>query len=261
MQRSAAFFPRSVGRLSSRALDGRGRGEGYSRRMDILECLVETGFTGQEASLYLALCREGRLTGYEAAKVAGISRSNAYHALSSLVDKGGAYRIEGEPASYAPVPPADYARNVRRRMEGVLASIEKGLPEAKEPNAPFLSIQGRDRIIDKMRNLIEDTKLRVYLSMAAEELGFVRGELEAAAARGVKVVVITDGEPPVGAKCYVRGKRPGQVRLISDSEHVLTGEVGAEDGSCVYSRNPALIRLIKDSLSDEMELAGGGEPA
>jgi sugar-specific transcriptional regulator TrmB len=53
--------------------------------MDLLGCLAKTGLTGQEAALYLALCREGELTGYEGAKVAGVSRSNAYLALSSLV--------------------------------------------------------------------------------------------------------------------------------------------------------------------------------
>jgi HTH-type transcriptional regulator, sugar sensing transcriptional regulator len=224
--------------------------------MDLQECLVETGLTGQESALYVALCREGQLTGYEAAKVSGISRSNAYHALSALVEKGAAYRIEGDPASYAPVPPKDYARNVKRRMDGVLSRLEEALPEAREPSAPFLSVQGRGRIIEKMRNMIDDTRLRIYLSMAAEELGIVRGELEAAYDRGVKVVVITDGSLPRGARGYERKKRPGQVRLISDTEHVLTGEIGVEGGSCVYSRNPALIRLIKDSLTDEMELAG-----
>jgi HTH-type transcriptional regulator, sugar sensing transcriptional regulator len=224
--------------------------------MDLQDCLIETGLTGQEAALYVSLCREGQLTGYEAAKVSGISRSNAYHALSALVDKGAAHRIEGDPASYAPVPPKDYARNVKRRMDAVLSRLEEALPEAREPSAPFLSVQGRDRIIEKMKNMIEDTRLRIYLSMAAEELGILRGELEAAFDRGVKVVVITDGLSPRGSTSYARKKRPGQVRLISDTEHVLTGEIGAEGGSCVYSRNPALIRLIKDSLADEMELAG-----
>jgi HTH-type transcriptional regulator, sugar sensing transcriptional regulator len=223
--------------------------------MDIQESLAQTGLTRQEAALYVALCREGQLTGYEAAKVSGISRSNAYHALSGLVEKGGAYRIEGEPASYAPVPPTEYVRNVRRRIDAVLAEVEKSLPQAREPSAPFLTVRGRERVVEKMVNLIRDTRLRIYLSMGSGEIGIIKGELEAAAARGVKVVVITDGEVrPKGAQCLTRQKRPGQVRLISDTQHVLTGELSPDDGSCVYSRNPVLVQLIKDSLTDEMEL-------
>jgi sugar-specific transcriptional regulator TrmB len=223
--------------------------------MDIYDCLAKTGLTGQEGALYLALCREGQLTGYEAAKVVGISRSNAYHSLSALVAKGGAHKIEGEPASYAPVPPTEYVRNARRSMEEALSFIETELPRAREPISPFLTVNGRDRIIEKMKNMIETTELRVYVSMAATEMELIRKEMEAAAARGVKAVVISDAEPgPAGATLYLRKKRSGQVRLITDSEHVLTGDL-AEGGSCVYSRNIALIQLIKDSLKDEMALS------
>jgi sugar-specific transcriptional regulator TrmB len=231
--------------------------------MDIQECLVETGLTGQEAALYLALCRQGQLTGYEAAKVCGISRSNAYHALSALVEKGGAYRVEGEPAAYVPVPPVEYVMNCRRRMEGILSRLERELPAAREPSAPFLTIQGRERVLEKMLGLIQGTRLRIYLSMAAAELALLIPELEAAAARGVKVVAVSDAPAlPSAFIVYQRPKRAGLVRLIADSQHVLTGEMGPEAAMCVYSRNPALVQLIKDSLTDEMALAGrdGGAP-
>lgn len=223
--------------------------------MELIEALVKTGLTGQEAQLYLALCREGQMTGYEAAKVSGISRSNAYLALSGLVDKGGAWRVEGEPASYVSVPPAEYLANVRRAMEGVLALLEKGIPGPKEASAPFITIRGRDQVIHKMKNAIDETKLRVYLSMASPELELVRAELEAARARGIKTVIITDsGFDLEGAQVLRHEKKPGQIRLICDTERVLTGELSEADASCLFSRNAALIQLIKDSLVNEMEL-------
>lgn len=57
--------------------------------METILALRKFGFTQQESLLYVTLLRHGAMTGYEAAKAAGISRSNAYAALSSLVEKGG----------------------------------------------------------------------------------------------------------------------------------------------------------------------------
>ena len=44
--------------------------------------------------------QNGELTGYEVAKLTGISRSNVYGALSALADKGAAYLMEGNSSKY-----------------------------------------------------------------------------------------------------------------------------------------------------------------
>jgi sugar-specific transcriptional regulator TrmB len=223
--------------------------------MDLIECLVKTGLTGQEAQLYLTLCEAGRLTGYEAAKMSGISRSNAYLALSGLTEKGGAWKIEGEPAAYLPVPPAEYLANVRRSMESVMSFVEANMPGPKEAEAPFITVRGRENVIHKMKNLIEGTKLRIYLSLSAPELEPMRPELERARSRDIKTVLITDADFSLeGAIVHLREKKPGQIRLISDTETVLAGELSATDANCVFSRNLTLVQLIKDSLVNEMEL-------
>ena len=52
--------------------------------MDNVELLMSFGLTRQEARVYVLLLGEGALSGYEAAKRLGISRSNAYAALAGL---------------------------------------------------------------------------------------------------------------------------------------------------------------------------------
>ena len=49
--------------------------------------LTEFGLTRQEACIYECLLREGKVTGYEVAKLIGISRSNAYNSLASMTEK------------------------------------------------------------------------------------------------------------------------------------------------------------------------------
>ena len=57
----------------------------------IIEQLMGLGLTKHESSIYLALLEQGAQTGYEVAKSTGISRSNTYITLASLVEKGAAY--------------------------------------------------------------------------------------------------------------------------------------------------------------------------
>ena len=78
------------------------------RGMEITERLMHFNLTRQEATLYLLLLKAGRLTGYEAAKQTGISRSNTYTALAGLVEKGAAYIMEeGKVTRYTPVAPEE----------------------------------------------------------------------------------------------------------------------------------------------------------
>jgi sugar-specific transcriptional regulator TrmB len=224
--------------------------------MDIVECLMQIGFTKHEAVLYITLCREGELTGYEAAKISGIPRSNAYLALAGLVEKGGAFRIDSDAVKYTAVPAAELIYNVRRKTEKMFELIEENVPLREKPGEPYITISGRQHIIDKMSHIISHAAERVYLSASPVEVEFVKRELLEARDRGLKVVLITSGPSEIeGITVYRNEKQPGQIRLIVDTSHVLTGELAADDGcTCLYSMNKNLIQLIKDSLTNEIKL-------
>ena len=107
-----------------------------------------------------------------------------------------------------------------------------------------------------MNNMIRHAAERIYISTSPAELGYVVKELSAARDRSLKVVVITaPGFSLEGAVIYHNEKQPGQIRLIVDSAHVLTGEISdTGESNCLYSRSRNLIQLIKDSLNDEIRL-------
>ncbi|MCX8129154.1 MAG: TrmB family transcriptional regulator [Clostridia bacterium] len=224
--------------------------------MDIIECLIKTGFTRHESILYLALCKEGELTGYEAAKISGIPRSNAYLALSGLVEKGGACRIESESVKYIAVPAKELVFNMRAQLNQVFDYIERNTPVRDLPKEPYITVEGKSHIINKMRYVIKEATERIYLSMSPTELECVRDEIVEACGRGLKIVVITSsGFSMDDVVLYRNEKQPGQIRLIADSAHVITGEIGDDNSSaCLYSKNKNLIQLIKDSLTNEIKL-------
>ena len=49
----------------------------------LIDKLMLFGLTRQEASIYLCLAANAEVSGYEVAKITGISRSNVYNALAS----------------------------------------------------------------------------------------------------------------------------------------------------------------------------------
>ncbi len=224
--------------------------------MNLVEALMQAGFTKHESTLYITLCREGELSGYEASKLTGISRSNAYLGLAGLMEKGGANKIEGDTSKYAAVQPTELIRNLKRQFEEVIGVIERESPELKGSDEAFITVSGRTQIINKMKNLIADATQRVYISASGEQLRMVMEEIITARDRGLKVVVITsDFEPVEGIICFKSQKQSDSIRLITDSAHVLTGQLSHSNiSTCIYTINNNMVELIKDSLTNEMKL-------
>lgn len=225
--------------------------------MNLIEGLTKFNLTKQEATIYVLLLKEGRLTGYEAAKQTGISRSNTYTALAGLVDKGAAYVLEeGKVTRYTPVDPEEFCNNKLARMEAVKKEILNQLPALKSDAEGYITIKGGAEIISKLQNTVRQATARIYVSANARVLELLRSVLEQAVERGLKVVVISDkGCTLDGAICYGTTKQNEQIRLIADSHTVVTGDLEDEESStCLYSCKRNLVDLFKDALKNEIAL-------
>lgn len=227
----------------------------------ITEELLHFGLTRQEANLYLMLLSHGEMSGYEAAKLTGISRSNTYTALAGLVEKGAAYIMEENVTRYAAVPFGEFSSNVIRRLQARQKSLLPRLPERQTEMQGYITIRGSEQIMDKLVNLILETKQRLYISVPSGILSQITPYLLQQIADEKKVVILTDIPHPVqGAITYVTKKGDGQIRLIVDSVKVLTGRISAgENSTCLFSLNRNLVDVFKDMLKNEITLIELGE--
>ena len=231
--------------------------------MDVVELLTQFNLTRQEATIYIALHTEGDSTGYEVAKLTGISRSNAYTSLASLVDKGAAYVMEGSANRYTAVALEEFCTNNIRRMQELKQKLISVMPQARAQPTGYITVKGGNHILDKMQTMIVEADERVYLSLSKKILEHLLPALRDGLLRGIKVVIITDIALDLpGATIYRADKEANQIRLIADSTDVLTGDIsdGAES-TCLYSRSKNLIDLFKDALRNEItliELRKGG---
>ncbi|MBC3898431.1 TrmB family transcriptional regulator [Acetobacterium malicum] len=224
--------------------------------MDIVERLTQFGLTRHEAAIYLTLLAEGDLNGYEVAKTTGISRSNAYTSLASLVEKGGAYVIEEATIRYTPVAIAEFCENKIRKLQESKQDLIATIPAKRDAVEGYITIKGEINILNKLRNMILEARERVYISVPGQILETVLPDIEAAISRDIKMVIITNGSFALaGVTVYIAAQPLQQIRLIADSTNVLTGDINNGDHStCLYSRKRNLVDLFKDSMKNEIKL-------
>lgn len=221
-----------------------------------VEYLLHFGLTRQEALVYQKLLQKGKQTGYEVAKEAGISRSNAYNSLAALVEKGAAYLVEESAKRYIPVQLEEFCENCIRRMKAEEEWMIQNLPESQPDEEGYITIEGEGNIRDKIKNLLASSKERVYLSCTLQCLSEFIVELKALAEQGRKVVVITDGAFCLDkGKVYVTEDKGRQIGLITDSRYVLSGEYGKGSmNTCLYSGQNNFVAVFKTALANEIQL-------
>ena len=221
--------------------------------MDLINALKKIGFTQQEAVIYVNLCANGDLTGYEAAKLSGISRSNAYSALSSLVDKGYAYVIHGASSKYTAVPKDELLKNATRDFNENIKSIEENLVFNSSKQEPYITITGENNIIDKLKNIISSAKLRVYISGNYTLLKRLEEELRDGISKHLKVVILSP-KPLEQLKDFIYYPTEETInnsfKVIIDTNEVLAGTLKQS----LYSKNATLVQLMKESFTNEIAL-------
>ncbi|NDL68428.1 TrmB family transcriptional regulator [Anaerotalea alkaliphila] len=218
--------------------------------MDLINALKKIGFTQQEAILYVHLCQSGEITGYEAAKLSGISRSNAYASLSSLVDKGYAHVIEGTASKYVAVPKDELIANARREFEHNINVIGEQLTYVAPSQEPYINLSGEPHILNKLKNIIDASQERIYLSCPGSILMELRDVLKGSIDRGLKVVILSPVAFNYQPHIYYPLERCDSIKLIADTKEVLAGSVG----QILYSKNSTLVNIIRETFIHEISI-------
>ena len=240
----------------------------------IIEQLTLFGLSRQEAAIYLCLLQNEELTGYEVAKLTGISRSNVYNGLASLTEHGAAYVIEGASSKYLAVALSEFCDNRIRYLRKAQERLVADGPRKKLPREGYITIEGYEHIRDKIRHMILGAEKRIYFSATGEFLEQWSEEIRALVRDQKKVVLISednrelfpeDAELKSGIIEYLvpehfrvpeeEEQQMDQIRLIIDSEYILTGAVtGKNSDACLYSGQKNFVRVFKDAMRNEIAL-------
>ena len=180
--------------------------------MDVVEGLMRFGLTRQESMIYIHLLSGGAMTGYEAAKATGISRSNTYTALAALTDKGAACTADGTPTRYMAVSGEEFLENKIRSLERLKDFLVEQLPGKVQEDDAYITIKGEENICDKMDHLIRSARYRIYITGEYERIRPFMALLKGRSDAGLKVVVITDRSLDLpGMITYVSERQKGRL--------------------------------------------------
>jgi sugar-specific transcriptional regulator TrmB len=130
---------------------------------------------------------------YEVSQFAAIPRSAVYGVLRKLVAEGAARRTPGPPERFTAAPVEAVLAQHERRFESTARSIRQAAAAldvaASAPDA--FTVEGTARALEEAAGLVRSAETRVVVSGWPRELAELAGDLEAAVARGVDVVVFS----------------------------------------------------------------------
>ncbi len=178
----------------------------------LFELLTEHGIPAKGARLYLAACRSGPMTASELARLSAVNRVEAYRIIKQLAADGLLTSTPGRPHRFAALAPDELVdRWIRRasdrlhRLEQdraqVLADWEEGRSDVDEADPRrFAVLEDRENIRRFLKKRIGLATQQILVSASGSWLarlidGGVDRSLKEAAARGVKVRVVTEVFP------------------------------------------------------------------
>ena len=225
-------------------------------KSDIVDRLLNFNLSRQEALVYICLWEHGKLTGYEASKLTGISRSNVYGALNVLADKGAAVITETNTTIYNAVSPEEFLANKIYHLEEDKKYLIENMPKSVTCEEGYITIQGYRNIKDKIRNMILQCDMRLYLSACGDIIKDFEEVLDKAKQKGIKIVIMSNRDySGLATRFYSDYPEEGQIRLITDSTYVLTGEIQKESfDTCLYSGQKNLVTIMKEALRNRIRL-------
>jgi len=156
------------------------------------ELLVQAGFSGLEAAIYLTLLKESGLTGYRISKLAGKPVSNVYKALASLESKGAVISDgSGKSRLYSALPIAVYLDHREQVFSSGRKELESSLKDIAMPSVDYgvFKLEKVEQIMDLAEAMLTRAKRTVLVDCLPAPPKHIIKTLEKLARTGIEVVV------------------------------------------------------------------------
>ncbi len=158
---------------------------------DAFQSLASLGFTELEVEVYVSLLQQSPATGYRVAQTIGRPVANTYKAIESLQNKGAVLVDEGANRLCRAVPAeellAQLDRTFQRRRQEAAAALAS-LGAAPEDDRVY-QLQSVEQVFERCRTMLNGCEKVAVLDAFPRAIESLRESLEAAAARGVRVLI------------------------------------------------------------------------
>lgn len=234
----------------------------------ILKEFKEIGFTEYEAKVYMQLMRSGTATAYEIAKESGVPRPNTYNALESLTKRGSVLPVNENPRRYVAKDPDSHLNSLGRDMMSLCESLAEKLSKIEEPDdAPYVwNVHGELAMHEKIDALIHDCTSTLWAKASSDVLERHAEALQAAAERGVEMLIVIYGEDPdrfrFTDRCHIYLHESNGVRIgTADNLFTMTIDhrqalTATTDGPVAfYTHNQAMVTMADTLIRHDYYMA------
>ena len=233
-----------------------------------INLLNKIGLTDSESKVYLALLKNGSLSGYEASKVSTVPRSKVYNVLEGLINKGFiVFSEHGNGNAYSAIPIEEISKNLKHEMEDTLDKIEEQLKEydTKVDLEYIWHIKEYKNVFDKCRNIIKNTKKELYLQIWEEDIEQIIDDLKELESKGINLGVIyysSSEDSKVDLKSYYRHGLAQEkyeemggrwITVVSDSREVIFGQIINKNSvEVIWTESKPMIFMAKEYVKHDM---------
>ena len=233
----------------------------------IAKKMMELGFTLYEAKAYISLLQNYPVTRYEISKKSGVPRSAIYDIVKKLEDFGAVSIISTNPEKYVPLPPEEFVRMLERRHQQKLKDFRESLSEINADVEPeqLWNITGYKNLLEKAKEMIQNSNNEIYLSAWRSEILELGDELRNAEERGLKVAIFSFTKVPkigrVFSYCLQEKELEKvwdhKVILVCDRKELLMGEANLQvQRKAAWTKNKAIIGIAANHIILDITLYG-----
>ncbi|WP_320129352.1 helix-turn-helix domain-containing protein [uncultured Sphaerochaeta sp.] len=232
----------------------------------LLQDLIGLGFTTLQAQIYMTLLTEGEQSGYQIAKVIGISRSSVYAALEGMYQKGIILKLNGEVASYIAQDPkillAQMTQSFREHIDSAETQLSGLYDDRREER--YTNIHGFDSIVSSARNALLNAKKEVYLNTDFD-LSLFSNEFNILAKRNVRILVFSFAtletkDLPIefysheDSQC--EEEKPSRLMLVIDCDQALVADTYKKRGSWLgtITNNALFVSIVAEHIHHDIYL-------
>ncbi len=157
-----------------------------------IKAFERMGFTRVEAEVYVYLVEHSPATGYAVAKAIGRTQGAAYKTLASLESRGAVEVDGGRSRLCRAVPPRELLERLDRRFQEQKREATEALRtlQPAESDERIYRLTTTDQVYERCRAMLAACRRIAILDLFPKPLAVVRPDVQAAADRGVSVLLM-----------------------------------------------------------------------
>lgn len=229
---------------------------------ELVEKLVQLGFSSYEARAYISLLKHHPVTGYELAKSSGIPPSKIYEVIAKLLSRSIISPLSGKPTKYIPQDNRVFLKNLRSNFAERISYLEKYLPKLGEIDVDYVwNVNDMNDFITMVKDMIRSAKDTLILLGWDSELREILNDLKKSKIKE-KIAIIQFGNMKIDIgvvynhgieKVLEREKGGRMFSLVADNSSLLQGIISENKRvRGIYTSHPSLVEMAKDHMVHEI---------